>query len=332
MDADQIQYAAQASENVFLVDESKSDLCKGEILSDNFDDVKKEFYISVNEVDFCILQQKYPHILLDGTQIYVEFEVKHSYFDTLHKSVINVPVSMVEKITFTNAIYSGFSQSFGLTPHCPNSLDHDLSLDEYSQFDALSMIIHAPTHYPVIVSGPFGTGKTKIIARSTYEFAMNGLQTNTETKILLCAHHSKTIDAYLSKYLLPVFDKVNGVKIVKVVWRMGSYETKSRNVISRSIYDFRCDVVLGRHIGDQVLVIITTYTMSLHVADALSNKSVHFTHILLDEAAQVREPEAVAALSLGNANTKVVIAGDSKQVHILLMRKIMTYFRLDHLF
>ena len=313
MDADQIQYAAQASENVFLVNESKSDVCKGEILSDNFDDVKEEFYISVNEGDFRILQQKYPRILLDGTKIYVEFEVKHSYFDTLHKSVINVPVSMVEKITFTNAIYSGFSQSFGLIPECPNSID--LSVDQYRQFEALSMIIQAPTHYPVIVSGPFGTGKTRIIARSTYEFAMNGLQTNTETKILLCAHHSKTIDAYLSKYLLPVFDKVNGVKIVKVARRM-DYETNSRNVISRSIYDFRRDVVLSRHIRDQVLVIITTYTMSLHVADALSNKSVHFTHILLDEAAQVREPEAVAALSLGNANTKVVIAGDSKQVYI----------------
>ncbi len=39
-----------------------------------------------------------------------------------------------------------------------------------------------------------------------------------------------------------------------------------------------------------------------------------FTHILLDEGAQAREPEAVAPLSLATKDTKIVIAGDPQQV------------------
>lgn len=318
MNVDQVQYAAQASENAFLVDK-ENDLCKGEILGINFEDVKEEFYISLSENDFCLLKQKYPKVLKSGQKLYIEFEVKHSYFDTLHKSVISAPISMIRKITPTSCseVSSSITQSFRLNHEC--SYSHDLCLDEFQQLEALNMIIQSPPDYPVIVSGPFGTGKTRIVARAAFEFVNNGLQSRKVTRILLCAHHSKTIDTYLSRYLQPVFSQVPGVKIVKVMRRVEHSEPhwNSRNVMSKSIFDFRRDIVLGRHIKDKVLVIITTYTMSLHVANALSHSSTQFTHILLDEAAQVREPEAIAALSLGNSDTKVVIAGDSKQVYLL---------------
>ena len=40
----------------------------------------------------------------------------------------------------------------------------------------------------------------------------------------------------------------------------------------------------------------------------------YFTHILIDEAAQAREAEIAAVLSLANEHTKVIIAGDHLQV------------------
>lgn len=42
-----------------------------------------------------------------------------------------------------------------------------------------------------------------------------------------------------------------------------------------------------------------------------------FTHILIDEAAQAMECEAVMPLSLANENTRIVLAGDHMQVCIL---------------
>lgn len=41
-----------------------------------------------------------------------------------------------------------------------------------------------------------------------------------------------------------------------------------------------------------------------------------FTHILIDEAAQAMECEAVMPLSLANENTRIVLAGDHMQVCI----------------
>lgn len=42
-----------------------------------------------------------------------------------------------------------------------------------------------------------------------------------------------------------------------------------------------------------------------------------FTHILIDEAAQAMECEAVMPLSLANENTRIVLAGDHMQVYML---------------
>lgn len=42
--------------------------------------------------------------------------------------------------------------------------------------------------------------------------------------------------------------------------------------------------------------------------------SGHFTHILLDEAAQAMECEAIMPLALANADTRIVLAGDHMQV------------------
>ena len=41
-----------------------------------------------------------------------------------------------------------------------------------------------------------------------------------------------------------------------------------------------------------------------------------FSHILLDEVAQMREAEAVAPLCLANTTTKIVLAGDKMQVFL----------------
>jgi len=40
----------------------------------------------------------------------------------------------------------------------------------------------------------------------------------------------------------------------------------------------------------------------------------HFTHILLDEAAQAMECEAIMPLALASTNTRVVLAGDHMQL------------------
>ena len=62
-------------------------------------------------------------------------------------------------------------------------------------------------------------------------------------------------------------------------------------------------------------VVITTLAMSQHLLELQLNRGF-FTHILVDEAAQALEPEALIPLALAGQNTKVVFTGDHVQVGI----------------
>ena len=64
---------------------------------------------------------------------------------------------------------------------------------------------------------------------------------------------------------------------------------------------------------ENYVVVVTTLLSGLNLKYTVGDK--FFTHILLDEAAQSREPEAVAPLCMANQNTKIVIAGDDRQVN-----------------
>ena len=64
-------------------------------------------------------------------------------------------------------------------------------------------------------------------------------------------------------------------------------------------------------------VVITTLAMSQHLLQLQLNRGF-FTHILVDEAAQALEPEALIPLALAGQNTKVVFTGDHMQVGIEL--------------
>ena len=61
-------------------------------------------------------------------------------------------------------------------------------------------------------------------------------------------------------------------------------------------------------------VVITTLATSKHLLDLKLNHGF-FTHILIDEAAQALEPEALTPLVLAGPNTKIVLTGDHMQVY-----------------
>ena len=64
-------------------------------------------------------------------------------------------------------------------------------------------------------------------------------------------------------------------------------------------------------------VVITTLATSKHLLELQLNHGF-FTHILVDEAAQALEPEALIPLALAGPHTKVVFTGDHMQVGIEL--------------
>ena len=315
MSHDQMQYATQASEAMFIIDREKNeDICRAEIIPANFGNVNNKFLIALPSSSIEHFMRTFGINEGESCQVSVQFEVKHSYFDTLHKAVINIPQTMINKL-FPSKEDLCKPLETGVRRINSNCQVKALSIDEFGQLKALEVILQSPPNLPIIISGPFGSGKTRVLARATYEFVKDGLHQQQCTRILICAHHYNTVETYVSNYLGPAFQGRRGIKIIKLM-RNDSFGLAS-NIIHRSVRGFREDVRHGHYVSDHVLVIVTTYTTSLHVADAIGSYKFHFTHILLDEVAQVREPEAIGALCLGTPQTKVVIAGDSKQVRML---------------
>lgn len=64
---------------------------------------------------------------------------------------------------------------------------------------------------------------------------------------------------------------------------------------------------------DQHNIVITTAAMAVNFQNLKLQKG-YFTHILIDEASQMLECEALIALCLSSPNTKIVLAGDHMQM------------------
>ncbi|XP_019848953.1 PREDICTED: uncharacterized protein LOC109580354 isoform X2 [Amphimedon queenslandica] len=307
MDGNRIQYATQASEAVFILDcETREEICKADVLPINYHSINDELLLQLSSSAMATFKQR---IGKDSCKIYAEFEVKHNYFDTLHKAVVDIPHSMILKV-----VPSQESTPKSLSMKCKAKPRHKkhLNLDDTGQMQALDLILNSSSSVPVIVTGPFGSGKTKLLGHAAYEFVNDGLAFKKPTRVLICAHHYYTIET-ITKILAQELQMKPGVTVVKIV--PNDFKRESSNIVYCNISNFTTDVKRGRYFHDQILVVITTYTMSLQVASVLSSNycPFRFTHILLDEAAQVREPECIAALALGDKTTKVVLAGDSKQ-------------------
>ena len=264
----------------------------------------------------------------DGTffNTAVTFVLKYSYFDRLHRAIDQLPCEILEKIMPDSA--------FNFTP--PVAIDSDfksfvipcveefVTLDkrEENQFipnpqmHALCKIIYSDsTKAPVLVVGSFGTGKTRVLARAAYQILFNDKQ----AKVLICAQHQASADSFVQNYFGRMIDSGwHCRRLIRLYPKSYFYHVQ---VLEFQEYYMTIDM-LRKVDKKSIRLVVTTFSTSLHLLEYLGQN--HFTHILLDEGAQAREPETIAPLRLANKNTQIVIVGDHKQVRcIFLVYKIV---------
>ena len=125
--------------------------------------MNKKFLISLPSLSIKHLKRKFGITERECCQVSVQFEVKHSYFDNLHKAVIYTPQTMINKLFPTIEDTSKPLQTAACRVNFKCFLKA-LSVDEYGQLKALDVIFQSPPNLPIIVSGPFGSGKTRVLA------------------------------------------------------------------------------------------------------------------------------------------------------------------------
>ena len=307
-DGDIIAYATQASEAVYLITPPNGREMKAEILRENYFHTGNKLYICFD----CEA-----NISNAYTAIEAQFEVKHRFFDTLHQALDSVPDNIVKRLVPSSKSFTGQVRAEGVSAlqHIRKEYSNILNLknmaedQQYAFQVALSCQSSSP---PVLISGAFGSGKTCFLASVAYCFISEAERCKSTARVLICAHHQATADTILDTYFGPMLTHKTAPLQIEVV------RVTSQNYTIRSHYKLWYRKI--RAFNDEAynycelskLVVITTYATSLHLRKFYP--SGFFTHIMIDEGAQAREPEVIASLCLANEKTKIIIAGDEKQV------------------
>ena len=114
--------------------------------------------------------------------VYVHFEINHKYFDGLHKAIDSLSQDAISKILPNKSILPQCTTGKHLNHH-EEAATRSFTLDSDYQMNALKRMISSDPKVPFLVMGPFGTGKTHILAA-----AVSALLCNPENRILVCTH------------------------------------------------------------------------------------------------------------------------------------------------
>ena len=294
-DGDKLSYAKQASEGSLIVLDEQTFI------------KVKHIYASVpkdansNAIVFALTKEANSKLVrwsaLAKTRwsrnLQVHFELKHSYFQRLHNALDSISFESIKKI-MPNC--ENFTNDNGGRNWNPGKPEHDkLELDSYQQ-RALRTILNSSPGAPVLVTGPFGTGKTRLLARAAYEILKF-----PRSKVLICAHHQASVDTFV-KLLGEVIDNDIMIRVIP----NQSYRSKIRDKYDH-LFVPKYKVHYSLENAGIRLVITTLGTSNLRIRSK-------FSHILIDEGAQTREPEIISPLQFAHEYTRIIIAGDHLQV------------------
>ncbi|XP_053171369.1 helicase with zinc finger domain 2-like [Scomber japonicus] len=165
---------------------------------------------------------------------------------------------------------------------------------------------------PLLIYGPFGTGKTSTLATAARELCKH-----PHNKVLICTHTNSSADLYARDHFHPFIIKKNdGIRPIRIKANTKSALSATDKItlkycfLSKDSMDF---LPPSKAILDCHNIVITTTTMAMHFHD-LKLPEGYFTHILIDEASQMLECEALIPLGLVGPSTRVVLAGDHMQM------------------
>ena len=285
------------------------------ILKENYHHTDENMYIGLTQNSDRQLRHVFTNLSEEEKSydhIKIEFEVKHMYFDKLVKSVNNIDPVIIQRLLPQAHDFLPKSSNFFRYKHkvheCVSQLDPD------DQLNALKTIALCPAQSPpILINGSFGSGKTRVLAiAANYITEM----TTEPARVLVCAHHQVSADTFTETYFGEMVTNKKYSWQVRFIRLTSFYYNVNSEKYSQFYMNFPnlCEEVrcgkISRYSGN--LVIATTFLTALQLGEIFTPG--FFTHILIDEGAQTREPEAIAPLSLASSGTKIVIAGDSCQV------------------
>lgn len=237
-------------------------------------------------------------------RVFVHFGIDHWYFWRLHCAISCARDFLIKQLAEPQPKSSRSKSTISLARG-------SYSLDKEYQLQALKKMLSCKPGAPYLLLGPFGTGKTYVLAA-----AIELLVSNSQNRILVCTHQNVGAD----KLYRSLQEKLEAVRTSRLALRVVPDDQGSFHNVFLEPYSCESVHRLNIHQLSRRPVIITTFLTALTIKDKLDKQgdTLHFSHIIMDEGAQSREPEALAALVLANSDTRIIIAGDHQQVCVKL--------------
>ena len=311
LNGDQMAYAVQAAQDKqgVTLTYSGDAICTADILSENYSHVEEKLYIGFDRDAVTKLNHSECPVKPGPSDfnIHVSFKLKHSYFNNLKKSLDRLHPDIIQKLTSDYHSFQSHQPNLHMGATHPMYKPYE-KLCSPDQLEALKTITLCPSSGPpVLIAGPFGTGKTRVLAVAV-QFLFER-HTSSFVRVLVCTQQRVSADNFLETFLNLQQARNVGFTDAFLLRDYGFHNPKLKTYY-RSVQSI--EHYLFRRPQPHRMLIVTTCLTAPRLANFLRRD--FFSHIFIDEGAQMREPEAVAPLCLANSNTMIVIAGDHHQV------------------
>ena len=286
--SDNLAYINQASFSATLT-----------ISKDSREEYTADVYVSKHNKRLILAFKKTSKAPSQNCTVEVAFNLKESYFNDLLNSVRNLNPGLISRIVLSSVSFRGLHDTA-----C--NMKNFVSYCSAEQLNALEIMASRPSSSPpILLHGSFGTGKSRLLALSVHYF--QSCQTKQHpVRVLACTQQRISADKFLEYY-----DKVWVEPKKGKVYVIREYALDQVDHCYRHLYFTSRDFENGKLYNCDNLLLITTCLTAPHLSFLPQG---YFSHIFIDEGSLMREPEAVAPLFLADAQTKIVIAGDSNQV------------------
>lgn len=243
-----------------------------------------------------------------SVKMYVQFVLNRLPFCEWHRAVDTLPDT---RLIFPDS-------RFDIPMRLPSVIETnnkwcdllDKRLNE-RQRDAVILMVAPCNIYlpPILLLGPYGTGKTFTIAQALLILLLQ----NPLNKILLCTQSNSAADLYVKEFFDEWYTTTNDerLKPMRIY-----YKRRLRNTVHPTVRKYCLTDPNGyfrdptKEDIDNCGLIVTT----LATSGCLTALDVQPTHIFIDEAAQALECEALTPLALVNQRTRLILSGDQMQL------------------
>ena len=157
---------------------------------------------------------------------------------------------------------------------------------------------------PFLVLGPFGSGKSTTLVECVAQVLLN----HPRSRILLCTQSNSAANVLVK--MLTTAPMITSEILCRISARADRSSFDSRDD-SEFLFKSTSDPARDRAELNQKRVIVSTCT---HAGTLFNLGVTPFTHVMIDEAGQLFQPELLIPLCLATLETNVVLVGDFHQL------------------